>query len=253
MNNIRFTVNGISCFLLIVLFSRCHKNGHRASSQNDSSCLVATVYDVINGNTTNTTFDYDDQRRLISWNETFSQPVSASTITGQTFRYGTGYVIYTMIYGTALSSTFDSLVLNSDSSVSEHYADLSFNSSSPNTAEVLWKYTYSNNGEVLQRTHSYIHQPGTPLQTTYFTWSNGDLISTTDGNTYTYDTTRKVVLGDSWVVGMLSEYGNVAHTIRNTHMQISNGTAHYSYIYDASGKVISYGNTATSLITYTCP
>lgn len=178
----------------------------------------------------------------MSWIEILKQN-SVTTTSGQIFRYGVGYVLVGYINGTD-TSTLDSLVLNSNGRIREHWRPGS---------DQLWTYTYASNGEVLQRTESRPQQPAISPHTTVFNWSNGDLVNTSDGDVYTYDTTKKVAPGDNWMVVMLEEYGNMAYTIKNAHMQTSEDHDNFTYVYDASGKVISYATTATSLITYTCP
>lgn len=247
MNNIRFAVNGISFFLLIVLFSRCHKNGHPVSSQSDSSCLIAAIYNAYSNSSSTTTYTYDDQHRLISWNQLSPQGPLNMPITGRSFRYGPGYILVTVTAGADASSGPDSLVLNPDGTVSEHYQAWS------QTGGILWKYIYASNGEVAQRIESIPHRNPPYSDTTFFRWSNGDLMYSTDGNAYTYDTTKKVALGDQWMITTLNEYGNMAYTIKNAHLQTSADGIKFTYVYDASGKIISDGNPATYLITYTCP
>lgn len=244
MNKIRLTVCGISFFFLTVLFSRCHKSGNSTSSRNDSSCLVASEFSISNGVTYNTTFTYNDQRRLIEWRTVNKTSFTTST-DYQTFRYGPGYLITSKVQGSG-PALVDSIVLNPNGSIAAQYV-----------AGVTFRYTYAANGEVLQD-DAYRPWELTPNagDTTIFTWSDGDCIRLfygTDPDIYTYDITKNAVPGDYAMLSRLFQYGNVAYTFLNKHLQTGYDSTRFNYVFDASGKVISYATTATSLITYACP
>ena len=240
----KLLINTLLLVIVIGTFSRCKKSSG-ASNQTNNSCPITAVDRQSITDTIHWTFTYDGQNRLVS----NRQINSLSGIPEEmTFQYGTGYLITTfVVQGTGYE---DSLVLNSNGSVNTDY-HIATNST------YFTRYAYSSDNELLQTTTTV--PSNNESFTTVYTWANGDMIASSDGFTYTYDSTKKTQTGDWWQTQQYIQYGDGAWTIKNTHLQTgsnyTNGTPlKYTYDYDSKGRItsVAYGSQATQLYTYAC-
>jgi YD repeat-containing protein len=260
MKKLSLTACFLSAATVIAMFSNCSKSaGTTATTDSTKTTTTTTITTpvptcdltgITQGNAQTYTLGYDDQHRLTSWHGTFTI-AGTNNVEQQSeaFEYGTNYVIATWV---GPVTTIDSLVLNSDGSISADYF-------SDATTSAVTKYTYTSNGELLTSTHT---QDGTTSAPKIYTWENGDLATTSYGATFNYDTTKKVVTGDENQLTQLLQFGTNAWTIRNTHVLTSEFigfTETYSYTYDSTGKITSLTNvspsdntTTVQSFTYAC-
>lgn len=215
----------------------------KKSSSSTPSCQIVTVTDQLGTTTTTYNITYDNSNRIST-----EQYVSNGVTTNQVFTYIGNTEIMSTSNGT--TDTQDSITLNSDGLIVSDYYSSSSGGSSVTT------YTYS--GTELQK--AVLTSGTNPPQTTTYTWSNGDVVSSTGSPNITYSyNTKATEIGDYWQVIQLINYG--ATFIKTAHQlagyQYNSTVENINYTYDNTGKITAVTGTSGSDVEnityqYTC-
>jgi YD repeat-containing protein len=263
MKKISLSASCLCAIVVVTTFSRCEKSGGTATTSDTTTtrttttstpaqtCQITGFSQAATSQTSAQTYTlgYDNQNRLTSWHLSYTASNGTPENQSEAFQYGAGYVLTTWV--TAIT-TNDSLVLNSDGSISADYF-------SDKLSTGLTKYTYSSNGELL--TSVAASSTNSTIKTTVYTWSNGDMVATSNEGAFSYDSTKKSVQGDETQLTQLLQYGTGAWTTKVAHQLTSENigfAVQYAYAYDSAGKVTSLTTqaagvpTTTQIFTYDC-
>jgi len=229
---------------MISLLSLCvSPSCSKKSSSSTPVCQIVTITDQQGTTTTTYNLAYDNSGRIST-----EQFVSNGVTTNQVFTYIGNTEIMSSSNGTGDSQ--DSITLNSDGLIASDYYS---NSSGGNSVTT---YTYS--GTELQK--AVLTSGANPPQTTVYTWSNGDVVSSsgTPSITYSYNT-KASETGDYWYIIQLINYGS--SFIKTAHQlagyQYTSTVENINYTYDNTGKITTVtGTTGANVETinyqYTC-
>lgn len=249
MKKSSFAVYCLCAIVTLVIFAHCKKSGNTTTSTTTptQTCQITGIQQTVGSQ--NTILSYDNQNRLISWHTSYINGSGATQQESEAFQYGPGYVVTTLVTAITIK---DSLVLNSDGSISSDYF-------SDAVTTGLTTYSYSSNGELL--TSVATSSGDSSPKTTIYSWANGDMVATSYGGTFSYDSTKKSVQGDETQLTQLLQYGTGAWTTKVAHQLTSEFigfTVGYAYTYDSTGKVTSLTTqaagspSATQNFTYQC-
>lgn len=211
----------------------------KKSSSPAQTCQIITLTDQLGTTTTTYNLTYDNSGRIST-----EQYVSNGTTTNQVFTYIGNTEIMSTSNGTSESE--DSISLNSDGLIASDY----YSNSSGGSSVTI--YTYS--GTELQK--AVLTSGGNPPQTTTYTWSNGDVVSSAGTTNITYSYNAKASeSGDYWQIIQLITYGS--SFIKTAHQlagySYSSNVENINYTYDNTGKITGVtGTTGTNVenITY---
>lgn len=201
-------------------------------SSSTPSCKLITVVDQYNSSTATINISYNNDGKISTIQRTGSSPST------QVFNYNGNLLMISTSSSGSVTST-DSVVFNSDGLISYSMEKDASNNKTVNI------YTYSGT-QLLKSTSQY---NGGAIQTTTYTYTNGDLTGSSDGtNTgvYSYYTDKTFADGDYLKLVQLINYG--AFFVKNAHLikgfQEGSTVENFNYTFDNTGKIT--GLTATT-------
>lgn len=168
--------------------------------------------------------------------------VSMKTPSASTARVFTYLGDLTLVYTTISNSpviTIDSIMTNSDGLM---VSDLKL--SGGDTTRTTFTYSGTQVQKIVTQNNS------DPVITTTTTFVNGDLVSSSDGSSYVYDTGKPAAAGDYFQIVQLLATG--VPFIKSAHQMVVYSTgsslSNASYTYDNTGKITGLTVTSGALI-----
>lgn len=205
--------------IITVLFAACKKDG--ANKQQE--CRVSSIN--LNGTAT-TNFSYNEQ----GWVSVMSKGDEVTT-----YSYTAGGYIRQMLKANKLmeKSTTELNAQGLIQKITKQQFDLNGNV----IFNLIYTYEYNGNGEIVK---SISKSGSNPEQTTTYTWSNGNLVSTGSGVIYSYYTDKSSQDGDLLRITNLQAYGRILIKNKNLVKSVSqNGTTtNIDYEFDSNGRII---------------
>jgi hypothetical protein len=206
------------------------------------NCKIISASTVSAGNTSNTSFSYDNDGQV-----SIIQNTTGSATTTSVYTYSVNLILITTSNSGPVSEV-DTIRLNNSGQIIYHYAKYFVNNEI-----TIRTYTYNSDGQVL--TQAFTDNNGQVVTGTY-TYSGGDLTTISNGNptqntTYTYFTDKPFQNGDVLQFSQLISTGGVQY-IKNVHLvkSIQQGTnfENFNYNFDSGGKITSVTLTTGSTI-----
>ncbi|HSZ31656.1 MAG TPA: DUF4595 domain-containing protein [Puia sp.] len=225
----------IAC--LFVLTPSCSKKSSGGSAA--SSCQIITILDSSSSGNTIFNLTYNNNGKVST-----IQNTSVTNPTTEVFTYsGNDILITTTGTGNVFVSS-DSIVTNSAGLIT--FSQL-VDASSDTT---VYTFTYDGNNDLLKQTSQT--NSGT-ISTSTFTYTNGDLTSSSDGTnttTYSYTNSKPSENGDYIHIFQLFNYGGQAIKTAHLIQSLTAGSTvdNFNYTFDSSGKITSLTLTSGAVV-----
>lgn len=215
--------------IIFISFAACKKNDANPSG----TCKISSVHRS-DGTVYNLTYDAQGRISELTYG-----------LNAVTYNYtATGYVQELRANNTLKQVT--TTELNAQGCIikrTEHTLDITGNITGTNQNV----YEYNANGEILKQ----VYNGG--IQTTTYTWSNGNLASASLGSTYAYHTDKPAQDADPFRLIELLVYGRPLTKNKNLLKSISSGastTTNYISEFDDKGRVIKFTVSLSSPLVY---
>lgn len=224
----------IAC--LCVVMPSCKKSGGGSAA---SSCQIITILDSSSSGNTTYNLTYNNNGKVST-----IQNTSVSNPSTEVFTYSGNNILITTTGAGNVFVSADSIVTNNAGLIT---FSQTVDASSDTT---VYTFTYDGNNNLLKSTYQY--NSGT-ISTNTYTYTSGDLTSSSDGTnttTYTYINSKPSENGDYIHIFQLFNYGGQA--IRTAHL-IQGVTAgstvdNFTYTFDSSGKITALTLTSGAVV-----